>query len=225
MTDITRAYEIEYGVIPNPDSGGPFITGGSASPIGLALDISTIYIQTFSTGIRIWKKFDTGNSDWRQISAQDIPFDPSSVDLVGTNSQLAIEELANRHYGKDFIELTKEASETTTGGSFTTYSTLTFNVSDSSGSNKYRLNASFNWGHNAASNDIRIRTRIDGTNIDELRIEPKDAGTDQRFQNNIVSYEVNLSQGNHVFDIQYRPATASRVSRMYRSVLEVWRVE
>ena len=129
----------------------------------------------------------------------------------------------NLVFGADFAYKQKVASETTSGSIFTVYDTLTFNVS-SSGSNAYRVNADFVWGHNSASNDIRVQLIIDGQAERELRIEPKDPGTDQRYQNNILIYLENLSVGNHTVELAYRPSSASRISRMYSSVIESWRV-
>lgn len=127
-------------------------------------------------------------------------------------------------FGIDFIEESKVNTETTTGASFVTYSVLNFSVSLDDANNKYRLNADFLWSHNSASNDIRVRVLLDGNPVKEIRIEPKDAGADQRFQNNILYYANDLTVGNHSFALQYRPATASRISSMYESVIECWRV-
>jgi hypothetical protein len=227
MVDKSKAFEISEGLILNDTNGNElaFITSGLTPPVGLNLPQDTLYFQTSANGLLYWIKFGTGVNDWRLLSAQDIPFDPSLVDLTSTETQSAIEELANRHYGKDFAEQIKEASETVSGGAFVTYDTLTFNVSDTSGVNKYRLAFNYLWGHNSASNDIRVEHRLDGVNIFEMRKEPKDPGTDQRIDGSFVSYVENLSQGTHSISLAYRPATANRTSRMYRSNLEVWRVE
>jgi len=127
-------------------------------------------------------------------------------------------------FGRDFTSKTKIASESTTGSTPSEYDSLTFTVSDTA-TNKFRINADFQWGHNAAGNDIRVFLLIDGAVVTELRIEPKDAGTDQRFQNNILEYSENLSIGTHTASIEYRPASSGRVSYMYRSIIEAWRVE
>lgn len=64
MVDINKAHEISEGL---QITDGPFITGGSASPVGLSLPQSTVYIQQTSMGIEFWKKFDAGNNDWAKI--------------------------------------------------------------------------------------------------------------------------------------------------------------
>jgi hypothetical protein len=128
-------------------------------------------------------------------------------------------------YGCDFNNDITQGLVTITGSSFQTYSTLNFNVSDALGVNKYRLNIDFLWGHNSASNDVIFRLYLDGVYTgEELRIEPKDAGTDQRYQNNILWYVENLSQGSHVLELRARPASASRQTRIYQSITEVIRV-
>lgn len=128
-------------------------------------------------------------------------------------------------FGRDYASQIKVASETTTGASFVTYDTLNFNVANNTGPNTYRLNADFLWSHNSASNDIRVRVLLDGIQLgEEMQVEAKDPNADQQIQNNLLFYSDNLSPGAHTLELQYRPAAASRVSRMYRSVLEAWRV-
>jgi len=224
--DIDKAFEAQNGfTVETDDDTGAFYTGGSASPVGLDLPTRTIYVQTNpSSKVLIWQKFNTGVNDWRQLSAEDIPFNDTGLDITAANVQGAIETQVNRHYGKDFDFQIKTASETTTGNAFNVYDTLTFNVSDASGINRYRLAWNYFWGHNSAANDIRAQHMLDNNNIFEMRKEPKDSGGDQRIDGSFVHYADNLSNGSHSIAIQYRPATSSRTSRMYRSVLEVWRV-
>lgn len=128
-------------------------------------------------------------------------------------------------FGRDAKSQIKDADETTTGSSFDEYDSMSFAVTDSA-TNKFRCNVNFVWGHNSAANDIRVRLMVDGTQQgEEFFMEPADAGTNQRLHGNILRYISNLSIGNHTLSLEYRPATSSRVSRMYQSTLEVWRVE
>jgi len=118
----------------------------------------------------------------------------------------------------------KQANETTTGSTPVEYSSLSFTVTDSA-TNEFRVSADFMWGHDSAANDIRVGLFLDGVLIGkEMRIEPKDPGTDQRIQNNILDYVTNLSIGSHTLSLRYLPATSSRVSRMYYAIIEAWRV-
>lgn len=67
MVDINKAFEDTFGFrIPN----GPFITGGTASPVGLDLPTNTIYIQNKVDGSTIWEKVGPDqNNDWRELFA------------------------------------------------------------------------------------------------------------------------------------------------------------
>ena len=127
-------------------------------------------------------------------------------------------------FGNDRAEITRQESVTVTGSAFVSYETLDFNVSDTSGTNKYRLNLSFKWSHDSASNDGRFRMYLDGAFVgEEIRIEPKDQGSDQRIQNNILHYAENLSQGSHTLELRFRPSTASRDTTVHKAVIEAWR--
>lgn len=118
----------------------------------------------------------------------------------------------------------KQANETTTGNSWAVYDTLDFTVTDSA-VNEFRVNVDFFWGHSNVSNDIRVQFLLDGNLIgNEMRVEPKDAGSDQRYQNNILDYLTNLSLGDHTLTLRYRPATNNRISRLYYSIIEAWRI-
>jgi len=193
---------------------------------GLALEGSdTILVGSSGTEVQ----FMDGVSGTKVVSdlldADQENFDNTGTDLTSTESGPAIRELANRNGPKDFDYIERTSSLSTSGGSFTVYSTLNFNVSDNSGTNTYRLNADFLWGHDSASNDIRVRVALDGSPVKEVRIEPKDRGGDQRFQNNILIYATNLSNGSHTLELEFRPANASRASTLYESIIECWRVE
>lgn len=227
MVDKSKAFEVPEGLLLTDENGteGPFITGGPLSPSGLDLPTNTIYLQNTSIGNILWIKFGAGSTDWIKYKASDVSFDPSLVDISNTSVQGAIEALSSRSFGKDFASKVKEVSESTSGGAFDEYDLLNFNVNESSGTNKYRVAANFFYGHNSASNDIRVRILLDNTVLYEVTIEPKDTGTDQRYPAVIVDYPENLANGSHTLSLEYRPASANRVSRMYRSVLEVWRVE
>lgn len=115
------------------------------------------------------------------------------------------------------------AGQEFTGNQFQQYDIMTFAVSEAT--NTFRLNIDFIWRHNAASNDIRAQLWLDGSQYgEELRIEPKDAGGDQRNQNAILDYVDNLSVGNHTLELRIRPASGNRVSELFKSVIETWRV-
>jgi len=61
MTNANKALDADYGFLVN---NGPFFTGGASSPVGLDLPVGTIYGQTASTGLKLWRKYNTGVNDW-----------------------------------------------------------------------------------------------------------------------------------------------------------------
>ena len=231
MPDINKAQEVTEGIIVNTVNNGdliegPFYTGGPSSPVGLDEPQRTFYVQNApGEKVRLWLKFGATTSDWRELSAEDIPFDPTNTDLTGTQLQSVLEELANRHFGKDYDDDLVEISDSTSGGTFKVYTAKNFNVSDTSGTNKYRVKCKFNWGHNSASNDIRVQLLVNGVLQEEIRVEPKDPGADQMIPSEVITSVSNLSQGTNTIIMQYRPASAARVSRMFRAYTEVWRTE
>ena len=95
--DIDKAYSVDNGLIIDEDTGGPFYTGGTASPVGLDLPEKTFYLQTVSGGVLLWRKYGVGVNDWRQLSAQDIPFDPAGLRLRATDLYDTIKELREKN--------------------------------------------------------------------------------------------------------------------------------
>jgi hypothetical protein len=100
VIDISRAFEVSNGVILNNDSDieGPFLTGGSSSPIGLDLPLRTIYFRNDTNKIKIYLKVGLTVNDWREVSAQDILFDNSIANLPSNpqNVKAALEQLDAR---------------------------------------------------------------------------------------------------------------------------------
>lgn len=222
MTDINSAFEVESGFLKE---NGPFFTGGTSSPVGLDLPENTLYSQTTVAGVVLWQKVGPLSTEWVIYQAKNISFS-SSQGLTSTNVNEAIDEAFTSNtnvFGRDFFENTTQFNDSTTGNTFKIYDTGSFTVTDTT-TNKYRISSEFTWGHNSAANDIRVQLLVDGIIIEEMRVEPKDSGADQRIKNTITGYLNNLSVGSHTYTLRYRPATANRVSRMYRSVIEVWRV-
>jgi hypothetical protein len=92
MTNLNRAYEVNNGIVINED--GAYLTSGSSSPVGLDLPVRTIYLQLTASGLIYWRKFAAGVNDWRQLSAQDIPFDNTIAQFPNNpqDIQAALEE-------------------------------------------------------------------------------------------------------------------------------------
>lgn len=145
--------------------------------------------------------------------------------IVYNSTTQRFENKKQPRHGRDFAVEKVTGQQDFTGAQFQTYATLNFTVSGPDTVNKFRMNCDFTWGHNSASNDARFRILVDGVPLpEELRIEPKDPGTDQRIPGNILDYLDNLSIGNHSIAFQARPASAARITRVYKAIIEVWRV-
>lgn len=119
--DISKAHEVEQGILVE---NGPFYTGGTTSPVGLDLPTGTFYLQTTAGGALIWRKYGANATDWRELSAQDVPFDVSTLtaaspDLTGlTQSQEVGAALANRNFGTNFGIARQNPNFITTSGTF-----------------------------------------------------------------------------------------------------------
>jgi hypothetical protein len=149
---------------------------------------------------------------------------PTEGDLLRyTSGQwLNVQEPA---FGKDAVYALENVPDPITGGAFQPY--LVFNLIVPSGtpaSNLYRINVDFLWSHNSASNDARFALNFNnGAIVKELRIEPKDQGGDQRYQNNILLYIEDLTAGTYPVSFEARPARASRITTLYEAIGEAWR--
>lgn len=142
---------------------------------------------------------------------------------AGTGDVTIVNKSGN--YGQDYARKTRTTAGGTniSGGSFQEYDSLTFTVTDNE-PNEFHVLCDFIWGHNSASNDIRGRLLLDGSQVGlEYRVEPKDPNTDQRKRGRIEFDVTNLSQGTHTLSIEFRPSSASRVSRLYETRLQAMR--
>ena len=103
--DIDKALEAEQGFLVE---SGPFYTGGTASPVGLDLPTGTLYLQDTASGVLLFRKFGAGVNDWRQLAAQDIPYDVSSItqqspEMTGLETtREVVDTLADRNFGTTF---------------------------------------------------------------------------------------------------------------------------
>lgn len=150
-----------------------------------------------------------------------------SIDEIDLSQDLknTLDELRNRAFGKDFIKSQATYTFNVSGNSFQTFLFMNLVVSAETNTNSYRLNADFLWKHDSAANDVRVRMLFNGSQLgQEMRVEPKDVGSDQRVQNNILRYAENLPPGTYRVEIQLRPASSSRVSTMFDATFEAWRV-
>lgn len=231
MTDINKAFEVDFGIISSPDgdTDGPFYTGGSASPVGLDLPERTIYTQNTATGCRIWQKFGAGTSDWRLYPSDAVSFDPTllaDADLAGTNVLAALYELGIRPYGKDFVQQSKAVSESTTGTAFATYDTLNCVVPTGvSPVNKYKFTANIIYRGSVSNQDILMQFVFGALVLKFVQIEPKDQQADQRVPATLIFYASNVPAGTYPISLQYAGSVASFTATIESSELEWKRVE
>lgn len=150
---------------------------------------------------------------------------PDNNDVIQYNSQTGLwQKRPQPKFGLDWIAAERSDQQIFTGGQWQTYLSLNVTSSSEQATNVYRLNADFLWAHDSASNDARFRLSFNGVALKELRIEPKDSGFDQRLQNNILYYSVNVPAGTYQIDLQARPDSSSRDTVIFQAYIEWWRV-
>lgn len=127
-------------------------------------------------------------------------------------------------FGKNFNKLKRDDTLTTSDTAFSTYLNAQINNLDPAGT--YRVAIHYIWGHASASNDFRARLLVNGVQKgQEMRVEPKDPGTDQRIHTSFIDYfDPNELQVNDTFEFQFASGTSGTQARMYSAILEFWRV-
>ncbi len=88
----------------------------------------------------------------------------------------------------------------------------------------YRVGYQYFWGYSSASADIIIQCNFNNVEVSYQRQEPKDAGTNQRYPTTIFDYVEVTTEGDYVMDIKVACQASNQTARMYRSVMEIWRV-
>ena len=175
----------------------------------------SLYIKKFFKDFNFWNLDDVSTSS---LSNDDM--------IVYNSTTLKFENKKQPRHGRDFNRKSRVsvAGVPITGNAFQTFDSLTFDVNGPDTLNEFRINADFTWRHNATTNSALFRIVLDGNVLGEvLDIEPKDASSTQRLQNNILEYITNLSIGSHTLELQARPENSSRITTLHRSHLELWR--
>lgn len=222
--DITKAFEVENGLSVEEENGGPFYTGGSSSPLGLDLPTRTIYVQNTSNGISIWKKFNTGVNDWRIISAQDVPFDVSSLtsnsaDLTGlTQTQQVVSAIANRHFGKNASFANTSATLTTNSTSFQNIQTITMNNLPSG---TYLIAASCSVLKTLLAGQVELRFLQNGSTAYSLGEVSMD---DDDFWYQTTIFTTITMSGNNTINLQFRKASGGGDISARNRVMVGWRL-
>lgn len=149
------------------------------------------------------------------------------IDMEATDTGTGVSNIQNI-FGSYF------ASTESLGVTTTTQTTPLEKLSLNTGTipaGTYRIGWSFQWNHNATTNDFLGRVQLN--NIKDLafyQIEPKDAagtfsttGTNQQLGISGFSIEV-LTAGTHIIDIDFTTSLAGVESSMWNTRLEFWRI-
>ena len=131
-------------------------------------------------------------------------------------------------FGGNFHLGEREDEQTTSSTSWQTY--LTKNINGINRNNLFRAAINIFWGYSSASRDFQARILINGVQAGEIfRCEPKDGGSDQRKTDGVPLYLSSSKfpdlQTDNIFEIQFRASDSGDTARMYRALLEFWRVQ
>lgn len=218
-----RAFEAENGFLIE---NGPFVTGGTSSPVSsVVAQAGDLYVQNSGSKPILWQCTGPTNTDWRQLSAEDIPFSNSSLttnspDLIGQNQlQQAIQALSNRDFGKNF-------NQSYTSGNFTTTSTTFVNMqtipSTAITSGDYIIFFHGRFLKTLLPARVGVRMQVNGNTVmDEEEISMDD--DDYFFGHNMFVYVPNLT-GNITVTAQVRKITGGGDVEVESRTLMYWRV-
>jgi hypothetical protein len=97
MFDALKAFAIPNGLRINEEDGGPFITGGPPSPVGLDAPIGTIYFQTIANGFNLWEKFGPAVGNWqiKQFVAKELITEFFSSNSISTTTSTTFQNKIN----------------------------------------------------------------------------------------------------------------------------------
>jgi len=131
-------------------------------------------------------------------------------------------------FGSNLHLAESTAVSTTTSNSWQTKITM---VTATLEAGTYRLEVSYGWNHDVATDDFWGRVTQDAVQIGEAHLqEPKDAtgdwgstGTDQRHYLTRV-FHLNLSAQSYTFDLEYGSSWAGTESSIWDAYLSLWRM-
>lgn len=209
MIGVEDAFETENKgfVITDPSTGSRlfYFTTFDGNPTGQSAPVNT-WVFSRTTQL-IYYKFGAGNNDWRQIRAQDIAFDVSSLtansqDLVGlTQTFQVISALANRHFGKHFQTTISTGTFTTTSAAFQTIGTL---VTPSLPSGTYLIISNAKYQKSLVSSRCETRILLNGSTSLALSHTPL---PDDDFYYHGISMDITTLSGVNTFDLQFRKSS------------------
>lgn len=160
---------------------------------GVSAVIGSVAILNDGSNANTWSKIGAGDTDW-SIHTQ----------IFGTEFQ--------------WDESTGESS--TNSLSYVRKLRLT---TTSLPAGEYRIGWSYNWSHNSTISDFEARVFLnDSITIEDHRQEPKDSGTDQRYQNG--GFSIRTLSGINTIDIDWRTDNAGNTAFIRETRLEIWRI-
>lgn len=118
----------------------------------------------------------------------------------------------------------KTTQQNSTSTAFAEYDSMIVNNNLAS-TIKHEFICDFKWGYASGSQDIRVRIMLNGVQQgDEIRMEPKDPGTDQRRVGHFFD-ELDIPPGNSTIAIEFASSQNGTQARMYSSKMRSMRVE
>ncbi len=130
-------------------------------------------------------------------------------------------------YGSSFNSNLQEGLQSNNTTTFQTYSTLNYTVEDIGGAANYEIEASIFWNYSSAANDYRGKIQVNGADFkEEMRVEPKDGGTDQRNWAKLTYPITGAQLASLSGDITWQFASSSggNTARTYYAYLTIKRV-
>lgn len=147
-----------------------------------------------------------------------VGYDPSSTDLFATNTQAAIDELANRHFGKNYAFVEKESETTSVLVLFSEVVNLNPNVIVGA---DYKINWSCE-ALNSSTKGLGLRLQLNN-NTDLMDVEPGLAETNKWYPLS-GSKRVTFSNSSPQIDLDLRSIQSGKVVKVRNVLVDIWRV-
>ena len=134
---------------------------------------------------------------------------------------------APRLYGTDLNYGKKNAVETNNTTTEQTYLNVPYTISDNTVNALYEIDVHFSWSYSSTSSEYIGSLKLNGVQLEEeFRLEPKDAGTDQRIWNSmkfiLTGAEVSALSGNIRWD--FRSSSGGDTARTYYCLIKMKRI-
>lgn len=122
-------------------------------------------------------------------------------------------------FGQHFQKLESASSYSFSSSSFQNYLTM---VPTGLSTGTYRIGFGICSRYSTTGRDLRLQLVVNGSVVDEFRVEPKDSGSNQRIPYSFVKY-VDLNNDNTV-TLQIATEQNGDVATVHDGYLEFWRV-